>query len=1038
MVKLPKEKISELDEIRTGMIKAGEFTPPYQFSQKDVETFSEKLKALPSAAIRRGSKSNELQGALVEASRKQSAQVSASTKVAEEIAKKMSPQDAADFTTVSTLSHDYQTEFDDLQLDGWGLNDNIKKAYKEYLKDSMKQYISANELYTDKLKKDGWGTNKNGDIVKESATTDLNTDKFSKISILDPESGRVLNYRNSSVDDIKKNYIDKGYKLYTMHQNEVESRGLTYTHYLSRDVDEVGKLGLFNLPYVKGGSVAYTPDTHYVKIGRDFYDIDGGKLFHGFVKTLKAGEDVKRLNKYAEEVNEVSEMWKRAQGDLATLQRDLDAANFQEFKVTSANDVQELMRTPENPKGLIDPNYKATVLRNDERYVYDDGGHGIEQLEEYDQSLSDLMQLRGMYYRSRGDRILSNINNDYSHVVDPFTMWQRNIEQAAYNNTLGRLLADWGDMFKEKYAPVIDTKGGKYNINRLSGQEVILSADIKAPNSAYEDMARAAQRAQMTYRNILNVPTKLDQHINNYISGLFKMLPKRWWDNKTMDALSRSDPIGWANAIIYRNYLGFFNPKQFLVQGPFQMLNTVAFEPLHGLHAAAAIPAVLAGHFFKNTPVFRVLPKIVAALEGISPQQFDKFLEFIEDYGTFKQFSKRPELTASMEGWLQRGSNIDLIFAQAGNNLAQLHADLTAFLKNGGKDMRTICRLSDDYMLNLNRVNTSAIQRSNIGKLTAQFTSYPLAAYEVMFGHHMTDMQRARFIAMQLGMWGIGGTFAKDLITNMYNIADENNIDPEEASYAMEGLAGHYFATLGLDVNEGTDFLGTFRQMAVLLMGVASAFGGQAPDLPISNVPTILIDRYKAVRSLLMPDTNTFDLLNWAKESSRMKGLASGPKNLLRALYARDARQFLDRHGNVIRQDPTQLQIWGQLLGFGPIEAKFDYRAMTKENMIRDAVREEFELKVAPAIREFVTFKDTGNGESELMQTRSSQWGYVVGNARSATAQFTMWLTTFHPEMLEYGRSLIRNGYEAGQPKDLQRSEPQKKYFKEQMETIQE
>ena len=1032
MAKISPKIVQELEELATS--SAVKRTEDFALGEQELKTFTE-AQPLPSFMIRRGSKSEQLEGALVEASRKMTAQIEGSTQIASKISKGLSPEDVRDFNTVVVMARKYQTEFDDGKLDGWGLSDAVKKAWKGYIKSSKEQYLSANELDHKIKSSQGWQTNKVGDTAKEFNSGQLSTPKFSQMSIFDPESGDILNYRNTSVDKIKENYLQRGYKIYTLHPDEVIGRDLGYTHYLSKAEDELGPLTKYTLPYVKGGSNGYTPDTHFVKIGRDFYDNDNNTLFHGFAKTLVADENVKRLEKYAEEVNQVSDMWNRNQGDLAAIQRELDEASFKEFKVTSAEDVKALMRTKENPTGLIDPKYKAEVLRNNEKYVYGDQGFGVEQLEDYDQAMSDLMQIRGTYYRSRGDEILANLNNDYGHVIDPFTMWQRNIEQAAFNNTLGRLLVDYGEWFKETFEPVIDSKGGKFNIARMSGSEVITSAEIKAPNSAYDDLARAATRAQATYANILNVPTKLDMKINNFMSGLLHMLPKRWWDNKVIDAMIRVNPVNAFNAIVYRNYLGCFNAKQFLLQGPFQMMNTVSLAPVQGPRAAMLLPIVLTGHFFKDTPIVKYIPKLLSKIGGMSTKQYDQFLKFIDDYGTFKQFSKRPELTQEMETWLFKKNlpEVDLIFAKAGNNLAQLHADLTAFLIDGGKNMRNICRLSDDFMLNLNRVNTSTVQRTYIGRLAAQFTSYPLAAYEIMFGHHLKGWQRASFTAMQLGLWGVGGTFAKEYITNMYDFAREYlpNIDQKEMTWAIEGIATKYFEDLGIDINEGTDMLGMFNQLSSLVSTMSSIFG-TAPELPVSNVPSIIVDNYNWVKRLLDPDTNTFDLLNWAKETSRLRGAASGVKNITRALYAYDARQFLDRNGDVIRENPEMLQIWASLLGFGPVEAKWNYRSVLKENNVREAVRDHFEKNVLPAINEYVTFRDTGAGDKELIRSRAPQWGYIIGNFEKSSRNFKAWLEKFHPEMQQYGRSLIKHAVNAGEDKKYNRTKAQQKYYEEQ------
>lgn len=1033
MVKLSSELIEELKPIKKNMYKAGEVVEDTSLVKTTAEDFS-KSTLTPDIISRRGLKPTEVQEIAVEAQRKRSAVAAKKIEEAADITKNLTPEQLRDYNTLVVYGRDYQVEFigpkGKQQLDDWGIDEPTQKAYNKYIDDSRYKYVADSELNYKKLNKAGWQTStKTGDIAKETPINQLSTQRFSQMSILDPETGNILSYRNSSVEDIKDKFTKKGYKLYQLYPLEADRAG--YTHYLSKAEDELMPLSEWTLPYVKGGSNAYTPNTHFLKVGRDFYDKEGARLFHGYPKTIVADENARRLEKMAEEINQVSEMWKNSEGDLAALQRELDQTNFQEFKINSATDVKAIMKTKENPDGIIDPNYKAQVLRNNEKYVYGDQGFAIEQLEDFDLEASNLMEIKGNYYRGRNDRILSNLVNDYGHVVDPFTMQQRNIEQAVYNNTIGRFLSDFGDWFKDQYALVIDNQGGKYNINRLTGQEVISSAIIKAPNSNYDAMARAARRAQLTYQNLLNTPTKLDTWISTKMTDTLHRLPKRFWDNKYMDAALRSRPVDWMNALVYRTYLGFFNAKQFVLQGPLQMFNILSFAPVKGLQALVSIPAVLMGHFFKDTPIVKQIPKLLAGLGGISPQEYEGFMKFIDDYGTFKQFSKRPELVESMEGWLKTNPQIDLIFAQAGNNLSQLHADLTAFLIDGGKNMRNICRLSDDFMLNLNRANTSVVQRSAIGKIAAQFTSYPLAAYEIMTGDHLTKWQRARFTAMQLGMWGIGGTFAKDYVTNIYDfIRDKySEVDPEILTYALEGIGTKYFADLGIYINEGTDFVGMINQMSALVPVMGDIFG-TAPELPISSVPTIIVDSYNAAKDLIAPKTGVYDLMSWAETTSRKRGVPSGVKNITKTLYAYDARQFIDRNGDVLRRNPEALQYWAQILGFNNIESVMDYRAVARDNIVREAIRDHFEKEVLPFIRQMIDYRDTPQSYGTEL-ARTSERSLLQGNAEAAIAEAYAWVREFRPQYEKYLTSLINRAWKSGDYKEYRRSEPQQEFYKE-------
>lgn len=1030
--KVIQETLTELEKT-----EAAKRVAPLDLDEEDTKTFAKKS-ITPNFMSRRSYRTEETQGALVEAGRKSIKQINDDIKTINRLTKNMSSSDKETFNTLYVMGQKYKVWHNSDRMDEWGVNKTVQDAFNQFHIDSDKNYLSANALDRKIKAAQKWQSNSLGDTVKHFNKSQLSSKQFSQMSIFDPESNRILSYRNSSVDSIKENYLDKGYEIYTMHPDEVIGRNLDYTHYLAKN-ENLSDLKPFTLPYVAGGSRAYTPYTHFVKVGRDFYG-DGGILFHGFPKTLKAGEEVKRLETYANEVNQVSELWNKTQGDLAMIQEGLDKMNLQEFKINSAEDVKALMRSADNPKGIIDPNYEAKVLRGDEKYVYNDSFGNIENSEEYDQAMSNLMEIRGQYYRGKGDEILENLNNDYGHVVDPFTMWQRNVEQAAQNNTLGQIMVDFGEYFKKTYAPVIDNQNGRFNINRMSGAEVIAAAQIKAPNSSFDDLARAATRAQATYKNILNIPTTLDTKINKFFTGLFHTLPKRFWDNRFVDSILKSNPVDYANAVVFRNYLGCFNIKQFILQGPAQMVNNLAIHPVRGLQALVSIPAVLLGHFFKNTPVVKYIPKLLAGMGGISQKEYEGFLEYIENYGTFKQFSQRPELAAKMENWLRIPGgvkNIDLIFAQAGNNLSQLHADLTAFLIDGGKNMRRIAQLSDDMMLNLNRVNTSTLQRTSIGRLAAQFTSYPMAAYEIMTGTHLSGWQRARFMAAQIGMWGIGGTFAKDYVTNMYNFVEENfpNIDVSEIAWTIDGLLTQWFAEQGVYVNEGTDLLGTLNQVSTIIPVMQSIFGG-APELPVSNVPTIVVDNYNMAKDLICPDTNTFDLLHWAKDVNKKRGVASGIKHITQFYYAYDTKKFLDRHGEALKEDMNTFQTFAALLGFAPIERELNYRQYLTEKNEREAVLGAFEERVLPSIEKYVTFRDTGEGKTELVHNRDEAWMTLYGELKTNVREFHAYVREFHPELSNYATNLVQKAYQAGHNLKYKRTKVQQNIYEQEQKRL--
>ena len=164
MVKLSSKLTQELNELDENIVAAGKRVDDFNYGEEELKTFTE-AKPLQRWAIRRGSKSEKLQGALTEASRKATAEIESSTQIAKNIIKGLSKEDAIDFNTLVIMGRKFQTEFEDGKLDGWGIQEPAKKAYKEYLKASKEQYLSANALDNKIKSSQGWQTNKLGDTA---------------------------------------------------------------------------------------------------------------------------------------------------------------------------------------------------------------------------------------------------------------------------------------------------------------------------------------------------------------------------------------------------------------------------------------------------------------------------------------------------------------------------------------------------------------------------------------------------------------------------------------------------------------------------------------------------------------------------------------------------------------------------------------------------------------------------------------------------------------------------------------------------------
>lgn len=966
---------------------------------------------------RRTKTGDDLHNILVGGKRKAEAEIAEGFKKLDDYKKSMSKEDAEDFDKAYLYGQENEVWVDELDSNDFEISDTARKAYEEFHNDSDRAYLTKNFHVRKKMADSGYKYDYDTDtIMKEEPSQFISSKSFTTWNIVD-DLGNKYNFKNSSAEDIKKK-IDSGeYRLMRLHPNEIKG-GADHTHRLISAAQELQDLPEFVLPYRVGGNRIYVQGTHFVKVGRTFYQ-EGGTKFLGYAKTLIAGNDVRKLQKYADEVNESVKIYNNFKDDLEGMQKALDNANFEFFKVNTVEELKGVIRTADNPDGLLDadPNItNAKVYRNNEKFVYDLPGKNndkmvLDLLDDYDEELSELMQISRQYYRRRGDEILANINDkSMDHVVVPFKVWQQNIMNVANEGNLGAVYREMGEDFKARFEAVIDPKS--VDVNSMSGEDVISLGVIKAPNSHYNAMAREAARMQATYKAMKNTPTVLDDYINRNISNIIESLPRNWWDNEYVDALRNSNMVDWANAVIFRAYLGLFNIQQLFKNGILPIMNMATLEPLQAFKALQATPAVVLAHLNRGSK--ELFDRAVKA-SGMSETDFRAFLDYVEEYGTFKQMSQRPEL--SSKGYIinSRMPDTDLIFLKTANNSAQLVADLISFMKHGSKDLNKVAGYADDLMSNNSRVNTSIFQRSMVGKLVGTFTSYPISVIETIAGKHFTAEQKWRFALCQFAMWGFGGTLSRDNTTNMYNWLDETDIieDPTLRSWLVDGVFTHIASLNGYDIREGADIGGMFNQLLATVPVIADMFGA-APDVPTGNVFSVIGDTYGLVKDLIAPDTGTRDLLAWARKTASRSHAPTTARNIADFIIAKDAKQYWDKNGDILLNSVDDAKAFSILMGFKPIEKRLKQMNYELQKIEKKAIEEEFNDSVKSVLDDLNTFSRTGEGLKEFSPDRQQARTDLKNRYRVAVKGFTSWVKEFHPNYKSYARSLLNSSIERG------------------------
>lgn len=877
---------------------------------------------------------------------------------------------------------------------------NLKNVYKQFKADSDMDYYVLNALEKRELnrlgfKRDGLKT------VKEVSKDVVDTEGYSRMVINDGEKN--ITSVTMSADDIKKNYFDKGYKLYEVHAGSANELALDYTHYLAKDV-VLKDLPENILPYAAGGRRAYTKGNAFVKIGSSFFQ--DGKYLNGFAKTLVAGDDLVKLQKYADEVNQAIEFFKLAGKDSAKLDSLVKNAGFEYFKVTSGADLKQLIKTKDNPTGILDIHHKAKVLNSGEEYIYDNkwAKAFTSDSEVYDTAMQDLLNMRSRYFRGRTHR-LDDINGDKASIVSVQDIWEQTIKRATYNATLGAVYQDWARYFKANFRDVIRLPDN-VAIDSVSELNLIRTAEVLDETvvpDAYKSIARAAKRTQETFLRLINTPTATDKAITGVINKAVKgLIPRRWWDSRFVTKLIKSNPVTAAQSLVFRATMGFFNTAQLWKQA-LGVTTTFSLDPLHAGRAVISAPAISVAYAVRNHPK---LYNVIKHMGFMKADDMDALVKFMEDHGTMSMLGSHATLSQKIDP-----GALDLFFANAGNTLNYIVADTAAFFAKGGSkaDTRAVAEYADKLALSMTRASNSAFQHSFLGRLLSQWMTYPMACIETMFNTKLSKKQRGSFLIGQLAMWGVGGTFAGKSATNIYNYLTEDlNIDEDTANKIVDGYITSIAAEAGYEIREGMDIVGVLDNMFGMFNVFSEDFG-QIPKLKAARSVSIIRDTFSLMHETLFPDTGVYDLYTFFRNAADKEGTVTSLKNFSKGVLGLSARKFYDRYGEVVKDNVTAREALMQVIGIGPVEARLKQDAFTIYNEEKKAIADLYEKTVKPFAVELNTFNKTSQ-----VPGRENEYLRLEARLQNAWKGMLAFVRENYPEYEDTLVNMYFKDYESG------------------------
>lgn len=845
------------------------------------------------------------------------------------------------------------------------IREDVIKAYADFKTASDMEYLTLNEATRKKLVRSGY--KKYGDIYGQTVN----------IKTINKNGIRVLDSAGNVVEDVAKYADDANYRLVQVSRASANQLDLDCSHVLMK-VAEVAEEDLpqFVVKYAPGGRRAYTRGTSFVKVGRGWFNPETSTKLNGFAKTLVAGYDKKQLQKYADEVNKAIDIYKTSIriSDEALAgrwaQSFLDKENFQYFKVSSWDELKQLMKSADNPKGIIDPDFGAQVVDEGFSYTYHNGLQNAESaFSELDMSLQELIDNRVKFSRHRTN-LLDDVNGDTVRLVDVEEIYDRTIRKTAAIGANSELTT-WYARQLEKFKSVTTNYqylAGMSDADKINRIEFDTARRARMSQEELQ-LLRSGQRFVEHAKGVLNSKTKGDQLMDAFMTRTAQALDIFEKRGKWYDTVANFRPARAARALMFNAYLGWWNTAQLIKQG-LGVLNVVALEGSSGRPFKAMlayIPIRLARSAEAGSEQYKLFKQMAMKGAGLTDDEFEGLMKFMSKYdvegsagllvGADREYGEalRRDKHLAKKIW-----DSQYWFMKEGNAANYYIADITSWLKHNDEvkkglrksftDME-VGRYSNDLFINMTRTGESAFQRGTIipgTEMLAQWMSYPMRMMEAMFNKRLTVKQRTSLALTQLALWGGAGTIGDDETSlNMYKGLVEAGMDPEIAEVLTDGILGWVGHQIGVTFDEGV----AIKEQFLRLFDFYDAARG---EIKFSNISALKSFSYAssmiaAIGEFINPALGDRDFYRYLKYLQSQPNLASSFKNTAKGLLAWKYGQFYDKYGDIMVDDATQGQAIWQMLGFRPYEAKLDnYMYEAKAN--RKQVMEDLLDRVDEAI----------------------------------------------------------------------------------------
>lgn len=661
-------------------------------------------------------------------------------------------------TDKETLSYYTLKQLNDLD---WHIR-NSEVVKELAIRGHRKIYINAPKYDTNKIPMNG--------IIREDI------DDVALRTIYDAETGRI--YRKG---DMTRTELDrfKSLEYKIIEPSSVDPRAFRNervqyilvkdSHFSDTILDPI------QLPYVAGGHRNYAGNW-FIKQARRIVSTDGERITYLRPFTHNTGESLKELEKHADKLEQVRQVYVKEGTSIAEKDRDIRAI-IPDLDYAAIKSLED--------SGRFATDTPFVVVRDREipdMLPEDTGARGARAYEHDDMpGAIDWYQSDGrMYYGHKGNT-LPDIQGNAAPLVDPYTTASK-----AMNNSL-RLLAFRNYQFKsvERWVQTASEKG------LLLDEGARLETPYTRFKNSKIDLSKPDAEFMETQRQHINA--LLGQKTKSGERWEQKMLEWGEFLNRDMgltkpgnfiiDHRSR-DPITAMRGFVFDAKLGFFDVSQLLLQTQTSFA-AASIDPINGFKAFRSAPLLRMALINGTDEVTTYLAKNGEKLTGTSFKEFEEMvsilkgnsgitnigteLSIIDDLSTpqiLNNAGLRGMQALRQKGrmFFFEGERINKItgFAMAYKRWRKVNPNKSVRRQDGSFDPNIIEELTEDtntFSVNMTRASNAWWQRGVLSMPT-QFASYQARLLELMLpkklggSRALTTAEKTRLAIGQVLFYG--------------------------------------------------------------------------------------------------------------------------------------------------------------------------------------------------------------------------------------------------------------------------------------------